>query len=49
MKNVGKDNFFILNKYVYGLVQVRLQYYKKAVKVLKKQDLFKAMLIHAYM
>ena len=36
MKNVGKDDCIILDKRIYGLVQAARQYYKKAVKSLKK-------------
>ena len=36
MQNVGNDNFIILNKCIYGLVQAARQSYKKAVEILNK-------------
>ena len=36
MSDVGKVDCIILNKCIYGLVQAAWQYYKKAVKILKK-------------
>ena len=39
MSNMGKDGCIILNKCIYGLVQAAQQYYKKAVKILKKLGL----------
>ena len=35
MSDVGKDVCIILNKCIYGLIQVAMQYYKKAIKFLK--------------
>ena len=36
MPNVVKNDCIILNKYIHGLVHAARQYYKKAVKILKK-------------
>ena len=38
MSNIKKDNYIILNKCIYGLVQVAWQYYKKAIEILKNSD-----------
>ena len=35
MCDVGKDDSFILNKGIYGLVHAARQHYRKAVKILK--------------
>ena len=36
ISDVGKDNCIILNKSIYDIFQAAWQYYKKAVKILKK-------------
>ena len=36
ISDVGKDNCIILNQCIYGLVQSARQYYKNALKILKK-------------
>ena len=36
MYNISKDDFIILNNYIYGLIHVVKQYYKKANEILKK-------------
>ena len=35
MYDIGKDDCIILNKCLYGLVQVTRQHFKKAIKILK--------------
>ena len=35
MANIKKDDFIILNKCIYGLVEAAWQYYKKAIEILK--------------
>ena len=35
MFNITKDDYVILNKCIFGLVQVARQYYKKAVEIMK--------------
>ena len=35
MSNITKDDYIILTKWIYGLVQAACQYYKKAVEILK--------------
>ena len=36
ISDVGRDDCFVLNKCIYGLVQATRQNYKKAVEILKK-------------
>ena len=38
MSNISKDDCIILNKCIYDLIQASKQYYKKAVKILKKLE-----------
>ena len=38
MPDIRRDDFIVLNKYIYGLVPAARQYYKKAVEILKKLE-----------